>query len=143
MFDYRFYDTMGAFMVIAIILALAAAILSFVFILPRKKDGHFPNKFLQFLHDLFHFKRLLIEQITKFLYIFATAFVIVFGFLTLFSAPLFGLLLMVLGPIVVRIIYEFMMLTILLVQNVIDINRKIKGNIAEPRAEAPSFQNYQ
>ena len=48
-----------------------------------------------------------------------------------------GLLLMVLGPIVLRITYEFMMLTILLVKNVIDINKKLKAPEAPVAPKAP------
>lgn len=38
----------------------------------------------------------------------------------------YGLLLMILGPIVVRLIFEFVMMALLLVKNVISINNKLR-----------------
>ena len=46
----------------------------------------------------------------------------------------FGALLIFLGPVVVRIVYEFIMLTILMVKNTIDINNKLvpqDGSVAD------------
>lgn len=136
---------MGNYTIILGILSLIATIVCCIFILPRKNDGHFPTRFGQFLHDLFHFKRLWLEYILKVLYIFETLFVILCGFSFLFMrggyAFLIGLGVMILGPIAVRILYELMMMLILLVQNVIDINRKLgPGGLARsPRDKAPSF----
>ena len=39
----------------------------------------------------------------------------------------YGLLLMILGPIVVRLIFEFLMMALLLVKNVISINNKLRA----------------
>ena len=44
---------------------------------------------------------------------------------------------MILGPIVLRITYEFMMLAILLVKNVIDINKKLPAPEAPVAPKAP------
>ena len=47
-----------------------------------------------------------------------------------------GLLIMVLGPIIVRIVYELIMLTIVAVRNIMEINKKMPGNPEEPEAPA-------
>ena len=39
----------------------------------------------------------------------------------------YGLIMMILGPIAIRIVYEFIMMAILLVKNVIQINNKLKN----------------
>ena len=120
---------MTAIYILAILSTIAAVVCIYIFIMPRSKDGHFSNRFLQFLHDLFHFKRLLLEQIVKFLYVLTTAFLICGGFFFMFAGGgsfLAGLATMIVGPIVARIIYEGLIMGILLVQNVIDINRKLK-----------------
>ena len=77
------------------------------------------------------------------LYIFLTIFVIVFGFFTIFSfesyfghveylgAP--GFLILIFGPIVVRLIYEGIMMFIILVKNTIKINEKL----GTPEDKAP------
>ena len=53
------------------------------------------------------------------------------------STFLYGLGLMILGPLVLRVTYEFVMMAILLVQNVIAINRKLKVQIS-PVSPAPA-----
>ena len=44
---------------------------------------------------------------------------------------------MILGPLVLRVTYEFVMMAILLVQNVIAINRKMKAQVS-PISTAPA-----
>lgn len=84
-----------------------------------------------------NFKFLIVEKILQALYIFVTAYLILCGFFMLFMAPEtwtgrhwlggYGILLMVLGPIAVRLCYELLMMAVLLVKNVISINRKLKN----------------
>ena len=126
----------------ALVLALAATVLAFIFIIPEKKRAGM-KPFLRFLHDIFNFKHLLIEKILQVLYVFTTAFVILTGFFQLFDFQTYygmtqwgggrGLLIMIVGPIVVRLAYEGMMLIVLLVKNVISINQKLSnGAHADP-----------
>lgn len=128
--------------VLVVILAIVVTVLAFVFIVPEKKRAKL-NKFGRFLHDTVNFKYLIVEKILQALYIFATAAVILLGFFMLFYvqpgyesrhhsiAPVwyggYGLLTMVLGPIAVRLAYEFLMMFILLIKNVIQINNKLQG----------------
>lgn len=126
--------------VIGAVLALAAAIVAWIMIVPEKKRPGL-NKFFQYIHDLFNFKSLWLEKILKFLYIFETLSCIICGFLLLFSFDSYsgmfysytrwngwyGLLLMILGPIAARILFEFMMMIILLVKNTMEINDKLNA----------------
>ena len=123
------------FMIIAVILAIAATVLAFIFIVPDKRREKL-NGFCKFLHDLCNFKFLVVGKILQALYIFSTAFVILFGVLQLFNVQEnwvgghtwmggIGLLYIILGPIIVRLTYEMMMMVILLVKNVIAINHKL------------------
>lgn len=124
----------GSFMAAAVLLAIAATILAFIFIVPDSKREKL-NSFGKFLHDALNFKFLIIEKILQALYIFATAFVILNGFFMLFQTMPwdgmwlggFGILTMILGPIVIRLIYELLMMTIILVKHVISINSKLKN----------------
>ena len=124
------------FLIIAVVLAIAATVLAFIFIVPEKRREKL-NAFGKFLHDLCSFKFLVVEKILQALYIFSTAFVILFGVLQLFNVQRdywtgasrwmggTGLLCIIVGPIAVRLSYEMMMMAILLVKNVISINRKL------------------
>lgn len=141
---------METLIIIGIVLAVAATVFICVRVLPKKYDGRLNSKFLQFLHDFFNFKTFYIEALTKFIFVLLTCVCIFVGFLLMFgkfeyygyfgmtftqSTFLYGLGIMLLGPLVLRVTYEFVMMAILLVQNVIDINRKMKA----PAANAASF----
>lgn len=123
-------------LIVAGVLALVATVLAFIFIVPeerREKMGSFGK----FLHDTCNFKYLMVEKILQALYIFSTAAVILFGVLMLFRTEYnywtdsriwmggYGLLIIILGPIAIRLSYELMMMAILLLKNVIAINRKL------------------
>lgn len=126
--------------IIAGVFAIVATVLAFVFIVPEKKRSQL-NSFGKFLHDTVNFKFLIVEKILQALYIFLTAFVILLGFVMLFYVQDYyyrtvwyggyGILLMILGPIAIRLVYEFLMMAILLVKNVIQINSKLKSDESE------------
>jgi len=145
--------------VLALIFALAATILLFVFVLPKRKDKSLPP-FLQMLHNIFHFKKLYLELILKALYTFSTALCIFLGFFLLFSRTEFysyglfssnsysestalqGLLILIFGPILLRIVYEFALLLILVTKNLMEINRKLGPvalSIANEAVPEPRF----
>ncbi len=125
-------------MILGVLHAIAATVLLYIFILPKRKNGKL-NAFLQQLHDFFNVKKLYLEEVLKFLYVLSTVLVICGGFFTMLSYEyswyyggrdsLFveGLLIMLVGPIVLRLIYEGTMMFILLVKNTMEINNKLKG----------------
>ena len=148
--------------IIAGVFALAAAILAFIFIVPAKKRNKL-NGFGKVVHDLLNFKDLWIEKAFKFLYVLSTAYSILLGFFMLFWVETYsyggyysyydysyvpgttyhewmgyyGFLVMILGPIAIRITYEFIMMIILACKNINDINNKLPNmcEAAEAKAE--------
>ena len=130
--------------IFGVLTAIAATVLAFIFILPEKKREKLP-KFLKVVSDILNMKQLFLETIFRALYIFSTftcvfvGFYMLFGFERYYYHGLFnsghgvrwmggyGLLIAILGPIVVRIVYEGIMMGILLVKNTIEINKKIKS----------------
>ncbi len=144
----------GVAIVLGSIAAVVLTILMYVKILPRKMDGTFEKPFYQFLHDFFHFKKLYLEEVLKAIFTLATVACVVIGALLLIStyetwgyydtyrestAP-YGLLILIGGPIALRLVYESMMMFILLVKNTMEINNKLKGEKKEetPVQEAPA-----
>ena len=139
MYDYALYgsslNTLGTLGLIALVLAIAATVLAFIFIVPEKRREKL-GAFGKFLHDACTFKFLLVEKILQALYIFSTAFIVLYGVFLLFNVEYsywggthwtggVGLLCILLGPILIRLSYELMMMAILLLKNVISINRKL------------------
>ena len=130
------FEVLGAFAVVAVVLALAATVLAFIFFVPEKKREKL-GAFGKFLHDTVNFKYLIVEKILQALYIFATVYAILCGFFMLFMTTStwtgkhwlggWGILTMLLGPVVIRLAYELLMMTVLLVKNVIAINGKLRA----------------
>lgn len=140
------FQQLGAFSVIGAILAAVATVLAYIFIVPEKRREKL-NAFGKFLHDTCNFKYLIVEKILQALYIFFTAEMIILGFFMLFAAPRdwftgtrhwlggYGILVMVLGPIVIRLVYELLMMAVLLLKNVISINNKLRSQNGDGQKE--------
>ena len=133
-----YLSSLGALSVVALVLAIVATVLAFIFIVPEKRRQKM-NAFGKFLHDTCNFKYLIVEKILQALYIFLTVYVILCGFFMLVMAPQeywtgrahwlggYGILVMIVGPILVRLVYELLMMSVLLVKNVIGINNKLRS----------------
>ncbi len=133
------FNSFSIMTVLGVIATIVATVLLYVKVIPESKRASLP-KALAFCHDVFNFKSLLIEKIVRFLYVILTVACVVIGFFMLFSVTSYynfygdtqvvwyggyGILLMILGPIALRISFELMMMFILLVKNVIQINNKL------------------
>lgn len=145
-------------MILGGIAALVLTIWLYVKVMPRQLDGSFDNPWWQRLHDFFHFKKLYLEEVLKFVYVLATIACVCAGIFMLVayeevyrysyysgsriekeSTFLYGLCLIIAGPISLRLAYEVIMMFILLVKNTIEINNKLPEKKEEP--EAPSDEN--
>ena len=121
---------------------------------PEKKREKL-GAFGKFLHDTCNFKYLMVEKILQALYIFTTAAVIIFGVLMLFRTEYnywtgdriwmggYGLLIIILGPIAIRLSYELMMMAILLLKNVISINHKLADQTGKGSGDVFAAPNMQ
>ena len=118
---------------------LILTIILYIKILPKKLDGTFTNSKAQWLHNFFHFKKLYLEEIIRFTYVLSTVTCVcvgaclvlgyqeVWGWRTTTreSTALIGIIVMVVGPIALRLTYEGIMMLILLVKNTMEINNKL------------------
>lgn len=124
---------------IAFVLALIATFVIFILVVPEKRKDKL-SAFGRFLHNTFNFKYLVVEKILQALYIFTTCSVILTGFFMLFKSFYghwmggIGILVMILGPIAVRLVYELLMMAVLLVKNVISINNKLRNQNGDKAA---------
>ena len=123
---------MAAFFVLAVVLT----ILAFIFIVPEKRRAKL-NAFGKFLHDTCNFNYLLIEKLLQALYIFLTVFSILTGAYTLFKSFGIGLVIMIGLPLLIRLIYEFLMMTVLLLKHVIMIDNKLKNQNTVDKKQQP------
>ena len=116
------------------IIAFGMTIFAFVAIIPEERREAL-SPFLRTLHDIFNLRNLLSEKILKVLYVFNTILCETAGFFLLFakyeimwtsnSTWMYGLLLIVVGPIACRLLHESLMVFILTMKNTNDINQKL------------------
>lgn len=148
-------NTVGFMSFIAVIATIALTILAYKFIIPEKKRPSL-NKLGQFLSDVFNFKFLIIEKILQFFYVLCTIACVCFGICMLLGITsyysawsdryytdwygIYGILIAIIGPFVIRLVYEGLMMGLLLVKNVIQINRKLKDQVGEDEYRMPSFK---
>ncbi|HIQ58944.1 MAG TPA: hypothetical protein IAB22_05790 [Candidatus Merdivicinus intestinavium] len=116
-------------LVISIILGIAVY---FVFLSPRN-DGKF-HGFAGWLYEFLNFRRLLLDSLLRIIYIIASVWIVLGGFINLFVGyGSFGarflafLLSSIFGNIALRLVYEFIMMLVIICRNVGDINRKMGG----------------
>ena len=118
--------------IIAFIIAIAAGIM--VYFMFVKSDKQVSEN-LKKLKDLLDFKTMLIEPILKIVYIIATVFIILFSFGFISINFVSFLMVLILGPIGIRIVYELMMINIMIWKNTKEINDNIKDkNSALPKS---------
>lgn len=152
MFDdlYGLFDGFIGATVFGIIVAIALTVIACIFSFRHKGSN---SKFWSFIRRLVNFDFFVIDKIMKVIYIFYTCFCVAYGFGLLFVFQDgwygnktwmggIGLLLMILGPIVVRLIFEFFMLLFTLVNKVISIDSKIKP-LSEDIPTANTANNFE
>ena len=152
---------------IGILASIAVTVLLYLKVIPAKFDKTFTKKPLQFLHNYFNFKNLYLETILKAIFTLLSIACVTLGLLgatigniiqfftnivdsvnygyfgswvweQLFGFFFGGIALALLGPLVLRLAYEVILMFILLVKNVIEINKKLGKNETEPENEAPA-----
>ena len=146
-------NTVGFAAFIGIAATIVLTILAYKFIIPEKKRAGL-NKLGQFLHDIFNFKFLIIEKVLQFFYVLATIACVCVGLSMIFGVTayewrdkiysewygLYGILTAVVGPFAIRLSYEIFMMGVLLVKNVMQINKKLKAQTEDEGYQAPSFK---
>lgn len=139
--------------ILGILLAIGATVVLYILVMPEKNKEKL-NEFFKVVRSIFNFDKLLLEKILKVLYAFSTLACIIVGFLLLFSFSRdysfysgyertswngwIGLLIMILGPIIVRISYEYMLLFVFGVSRLMSIDNKIPGNCDGKGGESPA-----
>lgn len=128
-------------LVLGLVGGIALTVWLYRAVLPAAKDGSFEKPIYQHLHDYFHFKKLYLEDVLRALFVLSTALCVAIGaFLLLgytgygyYKASTFlpGVLTMVLGPVMLRLSYEGIMMFLLLVKNTAEINQKLSAGKAE------------
>ncbi len=132
------FDTMTIIVPLSVVATIVLTVLIYAKIMPEGRKGKL-SRAGQVLRDFLNFKILVIDKIFKGIYILLTVFCIVLGFLILLGfrynghgryATLewngaYGLVIMIAGPIIIRLIYELIIIIITPIKNAIE-NKKDK-----------------
>lgn len=129
--NYFYSNTMGptftgsaVWTIIAFILAVVGGFLAYYLFVKNTKK--MDNKFLNWLKRFLNFKEMLIEPILKVSYIILAIFITLYSFNMIGVSFISFLLTLVLGNIVLRIIYEWCLILIMIWKNTTEINDKTK-----------------
>ena len=132
--DYYLYSTptysslgtnvdtgVGIWGIIALILAVIGGILTYFLFVKAKTDPK--NKFLKWLKNFLAFKIMWLEIILKILYYTLTIFCILMSFSLISTSFIAFLMTLVVGPVLIRFIYEFSIMFVMIWRNTADISK--------------------
>lgn len=113
---------------IALILAIVGGIVLYFTFLSKKNEGKFTG-FLAWIHDFLSFKKMFAEVLLRIGYLITAIYVTLSSFSLIGSNFLGFLMNLVLGNILVRIIFEFLLIALVICRNTTEINKKLSKEI--------------
>lgn len=128
MYDYDLYKTTGnvyTFKLVAFIIALAATIIIYCVFMDKRNKESYSNP-LKKIYDYLHFNNFFMEPILKITYIFSSLYLTISAFGYIGTSFLFFLLLLVIGNIILRMVFEGLMIIYKIYLNLNEINKKTK-----------------
>ena len=114
----------GVWGIIALVLAIVGGIL--LYFLFTNKNVEPKGKFAKWLKDFLNFKTMWIEAILKVIYYISTIFVILASFSLISTSFLAFVILLVGGPVIIRLAYEALIMFVMIWRNTTDIAKNTK-----------------
>lgn len=128
MYDYELYKPTGniyTFKLVAFIIALAATIIIYCVFMDKRNKESYSNP-LKKIYDYLHFNNFFMEPILKITYIFSSLYLTISAFGYIGTSFLFFLLLLIIGNIILRMVFEGLMIIYKIYLNLNEINKKTK-----------------
>ena len=127
----------STWLIVCVGLALAGTVAAAIYLFGPQTSAHLTG-WMRKLAAHVNFEHYIIPLILKFLYMFSALFLFCYGVVTIFTTSVVsGLLMMVLGPLAVRIGYELVMIVASIHDGIRETNRLLRSG-AQPRGGAPS-----
>lgn len=120
----------GIWTIIAIVIAIIGGIALYFTFLSKKNEGKFTG-FLGWTYEFLSFKKMFSENLLKVLYLIVAIFITLFSFGLIKVSFLSFICVLVLGNVVIRIIYEFLLIKLMICRNTTEINAKLSKNKEE------------
>lgn len=113
--------------IIATVVAVIGGIALYFTFLSQKNENKYTG-FLGWMYDFLTFKKMIIENILRILYIITAIFITLSSFALISSSFLSFLLALIVGNILARVSYELLLVLLVICRNTTEINRKLKDS---------------
>ena len=110
--------------IISLVLAIVGGIALYFTFLSKKNEGKFTG-FLGWMYDFLTFKKMVIENILKILYLIVATFITLSSFSVISSSFLAFLVYLVVGNLIARVCYELFLVILVICRNTTEINKKL------------------
>lgn len=118
--------------IIAAVLAVVGGIVLYFTFLSKKNEGKFTG-FLGWMYDFLTFKKMMIENLLKILYLIAALFITLGSFALISTSFLAFLMVIIFGNVAARVLYELLLVTLVICRNTTDINKKLGNKETEKK----------
>ena len=125
----------AVWIIVSLVLAVIGGIVLYFTLLGKKNEGKFTG-FLGWLYDFLVFKKMLAEALLKIGYLIVALYITLSSFAMIGYSFLGFLLYLVLGNVIVRIIYEFLLIALITCRNTTEINKKL-SKLVDSKKEEP------
>ncbi len=110
----------AVWLIVSLIIAVVGGILIYFLFLSRKNDGKFTG-FVAWLYDVLSFKKMFLETLLKITYLVLAIYITLSSFAMIGSNFVGFLVSLLVGNLVVRIIYEFSLILLVICRNTTEI----------------------
>ena len=110
----------GIWAIVALVVAFIGGILLYFLFTSKQNEGKYAG-FVAWLHSFLRFDKMMIEALIKIIYLILALYVTLVSFAAISSSFLSFIMILVGGNILIRIIFEFMLLGIQLWKNTVEI----------------------
>lgn len=114
----------AVWVIISLVLAIVGGIALYFTFLSKKNEGKFTG-FLGWMYDFLTFKKMVIENILKILYLIIATFITLSSFSVISSSFLAFLVYLVVGNLIARVCYELFLVILVICRNTTEINKKL------------------
>lgn len=124
----------SVWVIISAVVAVIGGIALYFTFLSKKNEGKFTG-FLGWMYDFLTFKKMVIENILKILYLMVASFITLSSF-ALISTSFLGFLgYLIVGNLIARICYELFLVVLVICRNTTEINQKMACKKADKKKE--------
>ena len=114
----------GAWGIISLVVAIIGGFVLYFSYLSKANEGKFEG-FKKWMYDFLSFKKMVIENILRVAYVILAIFITLSSFAFISDSFLYFILYLVVGNLVLRIMFEFSLITLIICRNTTEINSKM------------------